>query len=149
MPDMDSARTRMTHFLQTEIWRLSKNDLPRLRGLLLRPLQILLLAIQGYIRDSCTLRSSALTFYSLLSTVPFIALAFGIAKGFGLDEMLEGQLYQRFAGQEAAVDKVVAFARSLLSNTQGGLIAGIGVALLFWSAVKGGIGVQRQPVPTG
>ena len=34
------------------------------------------------------------------------------------------------------ISRVIDFARSLLENTKGGLIAGIGVLLLFWSAVK-------------
>jgi len=92
--------------------------------------------VQGFFRDKSGLQASALTFYSLLSVVPVVALAFGLAKGFGLEQGLEKQLYQRSAGQEAAVEKIIDFSRSLLANTQGGLIAGIGVILLFWSAIK-------------
>jgi membrane protein len=94
------------------------------------------MTVRGYVRDNCALRASALTFYSLLSIVPVVALAFGIAKGFGLDQRLESQLHLRFAGQEEMISKIIGFARSLLENTKGGLIAGIGVLLLFWSAVK-------------
>jgi membrane protein len=63
-------------------------------------------------------------------------MAFGIAKGFGFEQRLETQLYQRLAGQEEVVRRIIAFARSLLENTQGGIVAGIGVAVLFWSALK-------------
>lgn len=136
MPHIRTVKNKVTRFLTTEIWRLSQGDLPRSKALLLRPMQVLLLTIQGYVRDDCALRASALTFYSLLSIVPVVALAFGIAKGFGLEQRLESQLYQRLAGQEEVVAKIIAFARALLENTKGGLIAGIGVLLLFWSAIK-------------
>lgn len=136
MADLKAAKTRLTHFLQTEIWRLSKGDLTRSKQLLLKPMRVLLLTVQGYVRDNCALRASALTFYTLLSVVPMVALAFGIAKGFGLEQRLEHQLYERLAGQEEVMEQIITFARSLLENTKGGLVAGIGVLFLFWAALK-------------
>lgn len=136
MANIKRAHTRIIRFLESEIWRIEKSDLPGLKAFFLRPLQIVVLGMQKYIGDNCALRASALTFYTLLSVVPVVAMAFGIAKGFGLEQRLESQLYHRLAGQEEVVEKVISFARTLLANTQGGLIAGIGVAFLFWSAIK-------------
>lgn len=136
MTRISATKTRVVHFLTTEIWRLSHGELTKSKAFLLKSMQILLMTTQGYIRDNCALRASALTFYTLLSVVPVAALAFGVAKGFGLEQRLENQLYQQMAGHEAVVEKIIAFARTLLENTQGGLIAGIGVILLFWSAIK-------------
>ena len=42
------------------------------------------------------LRASALTFYSLLSVIPIAAIAFAIAKGFGLDQNLQDQIIKKF-----------------------------------------------------
>jgi membrane protein len=131
-----SAVEKIVHFFTQGVWQLNKEDLPKSKRLFLRPLRVVLYTIRGYIRDDCALQASALTFYSLLSIVPVGAMAFGIAKGFGLEQGLENQLYLRFAGQEEVLSKVIAFSRSLLENTKGGLIAGIGVVLLFWSAIK-------------
>ena len=131
-----SAAGRVIHFFTKQIWALDKDELSKPKGLLLKPLRVVIFTIRGYVRDNCALRASALTFYSLLSIVPVVAMAFGIAKGFGLEQRLEQQLYLRFAGQEEVLTRVIDFSRSLLENTKGGLIAGIGVVLLFWSAVK-------------
>lgn len=131
-----SVVEKIVHFFSEEIWQLNKEQLSTARGLLLKPFRVLLLTIRGFVRDNCALQASALTFYSLLSIVPVVAMAFGIAKGFGLEQRLESQLYLRFAGQEEVLSRVIDFARSLLENTKGGLIAGIGVVLLFWSAIK-------------
>lgn len=127
---------KISDFLETGIWRIKIEALSKPKAFFVRLLRVLLLTIKGYIRDNCALHASALTFYSLLSVVPVAAMAFGIAKGFGLENRLESQLYLRFSGQEEALSKIIDFARSLLANTQGGLIAGIGVAVLFWSAIK-------------
>ncbi len=127
---------KIIHFFNQGIWQLNKEELTRSKGLLLKPIRIALLTVRGYVRDGCALQASALTFYTLLSIVPVVAMAFGIAKGFGLEQRLESQLYLQFAGQEEVLSKVIGFAHSLLENTKGGLIAGIGVVLLFWSAIK-------------
>jgi membrane protein len=136
---MSNVRTvlgRITDLLKNRIWRYDRKTLPRGAAWLLHAVQIIAGAIRGYVRDNCALHASALTFYSLLSVVPIAALAFGIAKGFGLEQRLEKQLFLRFAGQEEVLTKIIGFARNLLDNTQGGLIAGIGVAVLFWTSVK-------------
>ncbi len=131
-----NAANQLIRFFAHDLWQLSKDELSKPKALLLRPVRVLVFAVKGYMRDDCVLRASALTFYSLLSVVPVVAMAFGIAKGFGLEQRLEKQLYLRLAGQEEVIAKIVDFARSLLENTKGGLIAGIGVIILFWSAVK-------------
>ena len=103
---------------------------------LIKQLRILLLATRGFGQDQCPLRASALTFYSILSIVPVVAMAFGIAKGFGFQEMLENQLMEKFSGQEDVMIRVVDFAHSLLENTKGGMIVGIGIIVLLWTVIK-------------
>jgi membrane protein len=74
--------------------------------------------------------------FSLLSIVPATALAFGIAKGFALEKLLEKELLERFKGQEEVISRVITFAHSTLEETKGGLIAGIGLAVLFYLIIK-------------
>lgn len=96
----------------------------------------LMFSVRGFEEDHCALRASALTLYSLFSVVPVAAMAFGIAKGFGFEKMLEQQLLENIPGQEEGILYIIDFARKLLENTQGGLVAGIGVIVLFWSVMK-------------
>ena len=95
-----------------------------------------MLAVRGFDEDRCQLRASALTFYSLLSIVPVIAILFGIAKGFGFQEVLEKDLLEKFSAHQAVLVQVMDFAKSLLETTRGGLIAGIGLVILFWTVIK-------------
>lgn len=136
MSNVRTVMDRIADLLKNRIWRNDPTTLPRGAAWLLHTVQILAGAVRGYVRDNCVLHASALTFYSLLSVVPVVALVFGIAKGFGLEQRLQKQIFMRFAGQEEVLTKIIGFARNLLDNTQGGLIAGIGVAILFWSSVK-------------
>jgi membrane protein len=77
-----------------------------------------------------------LTFYTLLSIVPVAAMFFGVAKGFGFERRLQEELFNRFPGQEEVLNQVISFSNSLLEQTQGGIIAGIGMLVLFWSVLK-------------
>ena len=138
-PSIQAAKTRLSgtvRFVSGDIWRTRLSDMPPWKSLFIRMLRVLLLAIRGFKEDACMLRASSLTFYTLLAIVPVAAMAFGIAKGFGFQKVLEEQLYENFPGQAEIIGKVVLFAQSLLETTKGGVIAGIGLVLLFWAVVK-------------
>ncbi|MCK5541366.1 MAG: YihY/virulence factor BrkB family protein [Desulfobacterales bacterium] len=93
-------------------------------------------ATKGFKDDHCILRASALTFYTLLSIVPVMAMAFGVAKGFGLEKMLEIQLVASFPGHEEVTNKIIEFSSELLKETKGGIMAIPGILLLVWSVIK-------------
>lgn len=127
---------RTRSFVRAGVWRIPSRHLPRRKSLLIRQLRIFLLTLRRFHDDRCQLRASTLTFYTLLSIVPVLAMAFGVAKGFGFEAMLERQLLEAFADQQETALKVIMFSRTLLEKTQGGIIAGIGVVVLFWSVIK-------------
>ena len=124
------------HFIRVDIWRIRLADLPFGRSFLIKQLRMIILAFRGYDEDRCFLRASSLTFYTLLSIVPVAAMFFGVAKGFGFEKRLEKELFDKFAGQEEVLSQVINFSNSLLEQTKGGLIAGIGLLVLFWSVLK-------------
>jgi membrane protein len=136
---MDTATspiTRLINFLTTGIWQLRLAEQPKLKAFWLKLLRIILLSIRCFKEDQCQFKAAALTLYSLLSVVPVVAMAFGIAKGFGMERYLENWLAGMFQGQEEILNWVMDFARSMLETTQGGTVAGIGLAVLFWSVIK-------------
>lgn len=112
--------SKLTRFLSTDIWRIRLAEYPRRKSFLLQQLRVLALAVRGYHEDSCKFRASALTFYSLLSVVPVLAMLFGIAKGFGLEKRVEGAILESFKGQEEVAQRIVTFANSLLENSRAG-----------------------------
>jgi membrane protein len=133
---MPQAIKKLIDFLDRDIWRIPTRKLPRRRSFLIKQLRVILLAVREFRGNQCQLNASALTFYTLISIVPIAAMAFGIAKGFGLDQMLEKQLLAKFPGQEETMGQIIGFANNLLKDTHGGLIAGIGVIVLFWTVIK-------------
>ena len=70
--------SRIISFLKTDIWRIRLKNYPPSKSFFLKQLRIIVLAVRGFAEDKCKFRASALTFYSLLSVVPVIAMMFGI-----------------------------------------------------------------------
>lgn len=123
-------------FLKTDVWRLQAQKLTPRRSFWITQLRVFLLAIRRFVDDKCDLRASALTFYSLLSIVPVVAMAFAMAKGFGFEKILGEQLLAKLEGHEEVAERLIGFAQSLLENTKGGAIAGVGIVVLFWTVIK-------------
>jgi len=139
---MRGVITRLEHavrgtkgFLTYGIWRVRMKEYPRYTSWLIAMLRALLLSVRGFQKDKCQYRASALTYYTLLSIVPILAMAFGIAKGFGLEERLRASL-QKFEAQREVIEHAVEFAQNLLNQTSGGFIAGMGVLFLLWAVIK-------------
>lgn len=90
-------------------------------------------SLTEFFNQNCYLNALALSYYTLLSIVPLLAVAFGIAKGFGFEELLEKLVRENFYQNPEFADKVIQFANSMLEHTHGSVIAGFGVLALFWS----------------
>jgi membrane protein len=127
---------RLINYLSTGIWRIRLRNVPPVKAHFIRQLRIVVLTVRKALEDKASLRASALTFYSVLSVGPLIALVLGIAKGFGLQKRLETEMLTKIPAQEEVLKQILGYAKTLLENTQGGVVAGMGVVVLLWSAIK-------------
>ncbi len=123
-------------FVSKTMWGIRLNKLDPRKGFLVKQLRILSLAVQGFNEDKCLTKASALTYYTLFSIVPVLALVFAIAKGFGFDANLKAQLSAKYSEYGSVLSNAFIYADSLLATTKGGIIAGFGVVLLLWSVLK-------------
>ena len=122
--------------LNDAIWHTPLSDISRGKTFLFRQLRIIVLAARGFSNDKVQLRASALTFYSLLSVIPVAAIAFAIAKGFGLDQNLEKLITEKFESHQEVLNWLLQNARNAIEETRGGYIAGVGMIILFWSVMS-------------
>jgi membrane protein len=131
--------SKIRHFLNIGIWEIRLTEINPFKAFVIRWLRVFLFASRQFYQDKCPERASALTYYSLLSIVPVIGLVFGIAKGFGLEKIIQNQILQfaqRGGWQVEIVNRILNFSSSLLEQTRGGLIAGVGVIFLFWTLIS-------------
>ncbi|HEX9878801.1 MAG TPA: YihY/virulence factor BrkB family protein [Candidatus Binatia bacterium] len=87
-------------------------------------------------QDMISLRATGLTFTTLLSLVPFLALAFSVMKAFGVQNQLEPFLAQALKplgpGGLEITNRVIAFVNSL----RVGVLGALGVAFLFYTVIS-------------
>lgn len=93
----------------------------------------LVYSIHGFIKDDCFTKAALLTFYTLLSIVPILAVTFGIAKGFGFENYLQSVIESSIE-QENIADKLIIYAKNALHQANGGIIASAGLLFLLWTS---------------
>ena len=136
--------TKVSQFFSIDLWRLRLQDLPPAKSFFVRHLRIIVLTVRGFFEDRCPIRASSLTFFSLLSVGPLIALAFGIAKGFGMEEFVEIQVLKKIPAQEEVLQQITQYAKAPLEETKGAIVVGVGVVVLIWSVVKVLVHIERS-----
>ena len=123
-------------FFNVKLWLVKSSGLPFYRRIPLTTARVAILTIRRFMQNQCTVKASALTFYTVFSIVPVLALIFGIAKGVGLSQILDEKLHSLAADYPVFADKLIAIADTMLEQARGGLVAGIGILLLLWSVIK-------------
>ena len=101
-----------------------------------RQYKLLFYTARGLLEHDTIVRSAALTFYTLMSIVPIVAVIFAVMKGFGLAEGVIEDLYGIFPRQPEIVDYLVEFADKALARTQGGVVAVVALVTLFWAVIR-------------
>lgn len=92
------------------------------------------MVLAGFAADQCLVRAAALAFSTVLAVVPFLAVAFSIAKGFGFQnsEFTRSLLFQLTAGNKEAVAAIVGY----INNTGVKTLGTVGLLILFLTVVS-------------
>ncbi len=128
--------TKTVHFITYDIWRITENEVSGLREFYINTIKTIILAIRGFNNQSLQTKASALTYSTLLAIVPLLAVLLGIAKGFGLQATVSQELIHYFPGHEMELLKAFEFVERYLMQAQGGVIIGIGLALLLYTVIS-------------
>lgn len=127
---------KLRDFFQNEIIKVDLKSKSSRRRFVIRQIRIYVYAFRGFFEDRAALRASSLTYFTMLSIVPIFAMAFGIAKGFGFEDRMNEFIDKSFQEQDQMITWIKTMVASLLDNTKGGLVAGIGSIILFWSVIQ-------------
>lgn len=97
-PEGDEASlfARVRAYLEHGQWEVDLAQLPWWRALGIKSSRVLWLTIRGFTQDNCLFRASALTYVTVLSLVPLLAVSFSVAKGFGFLETLRTETIDPF-----------------------------------------------------
>jgi membrane protein len=131
---------RGRRFFETTIWEVRVDELPRGRALLYRLARAVSSTVRAFFDKALTGHAASLTYYTLLSVVPFLAFAFSMLKGFGIyrtlmQDALRPYLRQTFAGDESllqGVDQILSFVER--TNVSG--LSVVGVLFLIYTGIS-------------
>jgi membrane protein len=127
-------------FFGASIWSSGRgDDGKRGRALLYRGSRILYATVQTGREQRLNFRAAALTYFSILSIVPFLAFAFALIKGFGghrlMNTVIHPTLESTFGGNEqllTAMEQVLAF----VEKTKVSSLGAVGILLLAYTSIS-------------
>lgn len=93
------------------IWVRNSPETPVLLRIWRGACRLLYLIGFGFMKDQCVIRAAALTFTTILSIVPFLAVGFSISKGFGLQntEFIRTLILKLTTGRVEVADKIIEY----------------------------------------
>jgi membrane protein len=119
-------------FFTEDLWSFESREVSRWQKFWLRQVQIVSLTVRDFYNDQCLLRASALTYTTLLSIVPLLALMVSVLKGLGAQNVLEPLILERFAG---GMDQAVSAIFRYIENTSFGRVGWAGLGFLVFSVL--------------
>ena len=132
---------QLRKFIEIDLWRIRLSSLSKRKRFLFGFLRIWIIAFKEFVNDKCAEKASALTFLSMLSLVPILALLFTIANAFGIRELVEDELERYFQGQTEILDKVSPYVDNILGSgdTENGISFSDSIALVNDSTFQTGL----------
>lgn len=128
-PSQGGLRQRVKALL----WEQNPNELTRLQRILLRQLQTVVLVGRDFTANQCLLRAAALTYYSMLSLVPLLALTFALLKAFGVQNVLEPLILEKLnVGDGQVVQAILSY----INNTQVAKMGTFGLIFLLLAVIS-------------
>lgn len=133
MKDMKLRRNidDLKNYFSYEIWNENLAELSKFRAKMVHNIQILLLTFKTFSAEKIGFQAVALSFFCTMSVIPFMAVAFAITGGFGLEDVLKQVLYENFDNQEI-IDNVCAFAENIINTAQSNVVGLISASIFVW-----------------
>ena len=124
-------------YVRGDLWRENLRALSGPRRVALLSLRVLHLAIGGFRRDRLTLHASALTFATLMSLVPALAITFATLKGMGREKDMIARVEEAIAQMPAEFQSYVndSILRPI-SNLNFAALGGVGLIMLLVTVVS-------------
>lgn len=134
---------RLKDFLNEDIWKIELEELSKARARFIKYMKILLITIRTFSAEKIGFQAVALSFFSTMSVVPFIAIVFAITGGLGLADKLAEFLYGYFQNSQQVIDFIIGSARNIIESSQGGGMGAVSALLFAWIVVWMMLSVER------
>ena len=134
---------RLRDFIKEDIWDVEMEELSRAKARFIKHMKVLLITIKTFSAEKIGFQAVALSFFSTMSVVPFIAIAFAITGGLGLADKLKEILYSYFNNSQQAIDTVLGFAQNIIDTAQSSTMGLISALMFVFIVVWMMLNVER------
>ncbi len=134
---------RLKRFISDDIWELELEELSKARARFVKYLKVMLITIKTFSSEKIGFQAVALSFFSTMSVVPFVAIVFAITGGFGLAGKLKEFLYGYFENSQAVIDTVLGFADNIITTAQSSTMGLFSALLFLWIVIWMMMSVER------
>ena len=76
---------RLKDFIRKDIWELDMEELSKAKARFVQYLKVMMITIRTFSSEKIGFQAVALSFFSTMAVVPFVAIVFAITDGFGID----------------------------------------------------------------
>ena len=121
---------RLKNFMKDDIWTLDMEELSKAKARFIKYVKVMLITIKTFANERIGFQAVALSFFSTMSVVPFIAIIFAITGGLGLADKLKELLYAYFENTQQTIDIILGFAQNIIDSAQSSAV-GLVSALMF------------------
>lgn len=133
---------RLKNFVKKDIWDMEMDDFSKAKARFLKYVKVLIIIVKTFIQQKIGPQAAALSYFTMLAAVPFLAIVFVITGGLGLEDKIQELLYMYFSDAPQAIDTVLHFAYNTLDSVKGGLMGFISAVVLLWFIIRLFIGVE-------
>lgn len=137
MARLDKANAffkRSKQFLVNDIWEVEADNFGKFKARLIKYARIILLTVKNFKTENVNLQSVALSFFTMLAFVPFIAVIFAISNYVGLGEYLKTLIYDNFRNKEI-IDYLLVFANNIIATSRQGIYGIISFVVFLWTVI--------------
>ncbi len=127
---------KIIHFLTHEIWDIGDRNLSRTKVLLFNLLKKIILSVRGFTKSELMVKSTSLSFRTVLALVPVLAIIIAVGRGFGISERVNTAITEALRGQNELVPYITRFIDNYLEQMSGGVVIGIGIVFLLWTVIS-------------
>lgn len=94
------------------------------------------LSVRSFLSADIQSQACAMTYRTVLAIVPALAMLFALGRGFGLQKLIENELYSIFHAQQEAISHMMSYVDSYLKQASEGVFVGIGILFLLWTLIS-------------
>ncbi len=129
-------RNKSYHFFKNDLWYRELPPLATGRGVLLRMARFLHLMVRGFQEDQLRLHATSLTFSTLMSLLPILAIALAIAKALGQDGPAVEKLNEYTRDMPEQFQTLLESILEVVKQTDFGKLGAIGALVLLFMVVQ-------------